>query len=85
MIAAIVGAGPLGTALVSTLAARGRVRQVRLIDEAGPVATGKALDIRQSTPVIGHDVAIDATGYFESDVVTVSTTRLYDSRNAGKQ
>jgi hypothetical protein len=61
MIAAIVGAGPLATALASTLAARGRVRHVRLIDDSGTVATGKALDIRQATPVLGSDVSIDAT------------------------
>jgi malate/lactate dehydrogenase len=61
MIAAIVGAGPLATALASTFAARGRVRHVRLIDDAGTVASGKALDIRQATPVLGSDVSIDAT------------------------
>jgi len=61
MIVAIVGAGPLATALASTLAARGRVRHVRLIDDSGTVAAGKALDVRQSTPVLGSDVSIDAT------------------------
>ena len=61
MIVAIVGAGPLATALASTLAARGRVRHIRLIDDAGTVAAGKALDVRQSTPVLGTDVSIDAT------------------------
>ena len=61
MIAAIVGAGPLATALASTLAARGRVRHIRLIDDAATVATGKALDVRQSTPVLGSDVDIEAT------------------------
>jgi malate dehydrogenase len=61
MIVAIVGAGPLATALASTLAARGRVRHIRLIDDAGTVAAGKALDVRQSTPVLGSDVSIDAT------------------------
>lgn len=61
MIAVIVGAGPLATALASTLAARGRVRHVRLIDDAASVAAGKALDVRQSTPVLGTDVEIDAT------------------------
>ena len=61
MIAAIVGAGPLATALASTLAARGRVRQVRLIDDIASVAAGKALDVRQSTPVLGTDVEIDAS------------------------
>jgi malate dehydrogenase len=61
MIAAIVGAGPLATALASTLAARGRVRHIRLIDDAATVAAGKALDVRQSTPVLGSDVDIEAT------------------------
>ena len=61
MIVAIVGAGPLGAALASTLATRGRVRHVRLIDDAEAVAAGKALDVRQATPVLGHDVAIEAT------------------------
>jgi malate dehydrogenase len=61
MNVAIVGAGPLASALASTLAARGRVRRVRLIDDAGTVAAGKALDVAQSTPVIGHDVAVEAT------------------------
>jgi lactate/malate dehydrogenase, NAD binding domain len=61
MIVAIVGAGPLATALASTLAARGRVRHIRLIDDAGTVAAGKALDVRQATPVLGTDVSIDAT------------------------
>lgn len=61
MTAAIVGAGPLATALASILAARGRVRRVRLIDDAASVAAGKALDVLQSTPVLGQDVAIEAT------------------------
>src|SRR5689334_15526534 len=61
MFVAIVGAGPLGAALASTFEARGRVRHVRLIDDAGSVAAGKALDVRQATPVIGHDVDIEAT------------------------
>jgi hypothetical protein len=52
----------LATALASTLAARGRVRHVWLIDDAATVASGKALDVRQSTPVLGTDVAIVASG-----------------------
>ena len=76
MIAAIVGAGPLATALASTLAARGRVRHVRLIDDAGTVASGKALDVRQSTPVLGTDVSIDATADLaavaDADVILIA-------------
>lgn len=63
---AILGAGPLGGALTYTLACRARFDEVRLIDPAGTVAAGKALDIRQagppdgfSTRVSGH-AALDA-------------------------
>ena len=48
---AIVGCGPLGGALAHTLAGRDRVAEVRLIDPAGTMAQGKALDIQQSGPV----------------------------------
>lgn len=50
-VVAIIGAGPLGGTLAHTLAARGRVDEVRLIDPEGRVAEGKALDILQSSPV----------------------------------
>ena len=76
MIVALVGAGPLATALASTLAARGRVRHIRLIDDAGTVAAGKALDVRQATPVLGTDVAIDATtdvaAAIDADVIVIA-------------
>ena len=76
MIVAIVGAGPLATALASTLAARGRVRHVRLIDDAATVAAGKALDVRQATPVLGCDVSIEATADVaaadDADVIVIA-------------
>jgi hypothetical protein len=76
MIVAIVGAGPLATALASTLAARGRVRHVRLIDDAATVAAGKALDVRQATPVLGSDVSIEATADVaaaaDADVIVIA-------------
>ncbi len=76
MIAAIVGAGPLATALASTLAARARVRHVRLIDDAASVAAGKALDVRQSTPVLGTDVTVEATAdpsaAADADVIVIA-------------
>ena len=50
-IVAIIGAGALGGTLAHTLAARGRVDEVRLIDSEGRIAEGKALDIQQSAPV----------------------------------
>ncbi|MFN8059162.1 MAG: hypothetical protein U0Q12_08340 [Vicinamibacterales bacterium] len=48
---AILGAGELGGALAHRLAARDRVREILLVDEATSVAAGKALDIQQSGPV----------------------------------
>jgi malate dehydrogenase len=48
---AIVGCGALGGALAHTLAGRDRIAEVRLIDPAGAMAQGKALDIQQSGPV----------------------------------
>lgn len=48
---AIVGAGELGGSLAHVLAQRGHVRRVQLVDPAGQVAAGKALDIMQAGPV----------------------------------
>src|SRR5262245_13966032 len=50
---AIVGAGELGGALAHVLARRDAARLIRLIDEKGRVAEGKALDIAQAAPVEG--------------------------------
>ena len=50
-IVAIIGAGALGGTLAHTLAARGRIDEVRLIDPEGRIAEGKALDIQQSAPI----------------------------------
>jgi malate dehydrogenase len=48
---AIVGAGELGGSLAHLLARREIVRRIHLIDPAGQIAAGKALDIAQSGPV----------------------------------
>jgi malate dehydrogenase len=48
---AIIGAGPIGGSLAHKLAQRSRVAEVRLIDTAGSIARGKALDILQSSPI----------------------------------
>src|ERR1700737_4716301 len=58
--AAIIGAGPLGGALARALAARGRIREVRLIDPEGGVAEGKALDILQASPVEPFNTRVTA-------------------------
>jgi malate dehydrogenase len=58
---AIVGAGALGGALAQRLASRGRVGAIRLIDEQGSVARGKALDIQQSGAVDGFTTSLGAS------------------------
>jgi malate dehydrogenase len=63
---AIIGAGDLGGAIAQALAARDRVTRVLLIDDAGKVAAGKALDIQQSGAVDGFHCLIDATDDFSA-------------------
>jgi len=48
---AIIGAGDLGGALAYILARHDIVRGIRLVDELGTIAAGKALDIAQAAPV----------------------------------
>ena len=48
---AIVGAGELGGALALLLARRDVVRTICLVDDAGQIAAGKALDIMQAAPI----------------------------------
>ncbi|MDQ3212096.1 MAG: hypothetical protein M3Q85_05440 [Acidobacteriota bacterium] len=57
---AIIGAGPVGGAIAHKLAGRDRLRHVRLIDENGRIAAGKALDILQSAPIEGFSTRISA-------------------------
>lgn len=55
---AIVGAGELGDALAHLLARRDVVKMIRLIDETGTIAAGKALDIMQASPIEGFSTEI---------------------------
>lgn len=48
---AIIGAGELGGSIAHVLARREIVRRIELVDPAGQVAAGKALDIMQAGPV----------------------------------
>ena len=57
---AIIGAGPVGSALAHKLAGRSRVREIRLIDPEVNVARGKALDILQSGPVENFSATVQA-------------------------
>jgi malate dehydrogenase len=50
---AIIGAGDLGGALAHTLARADLAVGIRLVDETGRVAEGKALDITQAAPIEG--------------------------------
>ncbi len=59
---AILGAGPIGAAIAHRIAERARVRDVRLIDDKADIASGKALDIRQSGPIGRFDTAVSGTG-----------------------
>ncbi len=68
-IVAVVGADALGGSIAHKLSARGRCEAVRLIDPAGGIAAGKALDIQQAgavegfhTRVTGHDDLDAAVG-----------------------
>src|SRR6266567_1570218 len=61
---AIIGAGALGGALAHSLARRGRVGEVRLIDPEGRIAEGKALDILQSSPVEQFSTRVTAATSF---------------------
>lgn len=59
---AIIGAGSLGGALAHRLALGDRVREIRLIDSDERIAEGKALDIRQSSPIDRFATRVDASG-----------------------
>ena len=61
-VVAIIGAGALGGAVAHKLAARDRVREVRLIDPEERIAQGKALDILQSSPVENFSTRVVAGG-----------------------
>ena len=57
----ILGAGELGGALARQLAAADITSRIVIVDEAGQVAEGKALDIRQSAPVDGYSTFVQGT------------------------
>jgi malate dehydrogenase len=57
----IIGAGELGGAVAHALARGKRAGRVRLVDAAGGVAAGKALDIQQSGAVEGFHAQLDGT------------------------
>lgn len=72
----ILGAGELGGALARQLAAADFVRQVTLVDAAGAIAEGKALDIRQAAPVDGYSTSLvgtaDESAAIGADVIVLA-------------
>jgi malate dehydrogenase len=80
---AILGAGPIGASIAHRLAQRQCVRLVRLIDAAGAVAAGKALDISQSGPVEHFDTAVVA-GDNLLDVAGASVIVCADEVSSGE-
>lgn len=82
-VVGILGAGPIGAAIAHRLAERARVRAVRLIDESADIASGKALDIRQSGPVGGFDTEVSGSGDVLA-AVGASVVVVADSVAAGE-
>jgi malate/lactate dehydrogenase len=61
MTVCIVGAGDLGGAIAQALAEHDRVGHVLLVDSAGAVAAGKALDLRQACAIDGYHTRLEGT------------------------
>jgi malate dehydrogenase len=78
---AIIGAGELGGALAHVLARRDLVGSIRLIDEKGRVAEGKALDIAQAAPVEGF--ATQMSGSADVSTAAGATVIVIADRFAG--
>jgi malate dehydrogenase len=79
--AVIIGAGDLGGALARQLAAVDAVSNVTLVDEAGGVAHGKALDIRQAAPVDRYSTVVVGATAFDA-VVGASAIVIADRGGA---
>ena len=85
---AIVGAGALGGMLAHRLASRGRVAEVRLIDDQGSVAQGKALDIQQSGAVEGFATRVTSAAAIEAvagaETIVLADAARGDEEHAGE-
>src|SRR5690349_5597866 len=85
---AIVGAGAIGGALAQRLASRGRIAEVRLIDELPGVAQGKALDIQQSGAVDGFTTMLSGASSVGAvagaEAIVVADAAAGDVEHAGE-
>jgi malate dehydrogenase len=77
----ILGAGELGGELARHLAAAASVRRVVLVDTTRTVAVGKALDIRQASPIDGSSTIVDGSAD-ESTVVGADVLVIADRADA---
>ena len=80
---AILGAGELGGATAHVLARRDIVRSIRLVDEAGSIAAGKALDIAQAAPIEGFSTQMTGAADIAS-AAGASIIVLADRRDGGE-
>ena len=74
----IIGAGSVGTSCAYTLAQRGLVNEIVLLDIVSGVAEGKALDMRQSAAIQRFDTKItgvtnDYSATDNSDIVVLTS------------
>src|SRR5437764_10873962 len=58
---AIIGAAEIGGLVAHLLARRDAATEIRLIDESGRVAAGKALDIAQAAPIESFAARVSGT------------------------
>jgi malate/lactate dehydrogenase len=80
----ILGAGELGGALARQIAAADIAARVVLVDDAGRVAEGKALDIRQAAPVDGYSTDVVGSAD-EAAVVTADAIVIADRFASGTE
>jgi malate dehydrogenase len=62
---AILGAGPLGGSVAFALASAGACGRIVIVDEAGDVAAGKALDVLQAGPLAGSHTRLAGSDRLE--------------------
>jgi malate dehydrogenase len=79
---AILGSGALGATVAHALALRNRIDEVRLIDDQGAIASGKALDIMQSSPIERFSTRVTAADAIEA-AAGASVLVVADSAAAG--
>jgi malate dehydrogenase len=81
---AIIGAGPAGGAIAHKIAARDRIREVRLIDDERGVAEGKALDILQSAPIEGFSTLLKGDSSIEAAAGASAIVLADQARGSGE-